>query len=624
MMVIEKFDEHRKRRLLQVFFLTEVVLLIEVFHRLYVERVLAKELSLALLLFMILLSPTWFFVRRDALKLATQWFLIGLTLLVTVLLWLFNGLSDEALFGYPCVLVYAALMGLRRTFLWLTAFMVLNMLALGYSNDMQWLNHTPLQSNLHSASLLVIILLMLAASIWLMLGDLNQLVQALRTENSRVHQSQQQIRDLINHDTLTRLPNRTVAREAFTTAQYRQHNTDTLIALMFIDLDNFKHVNDSLGHHTGDMLLQAVAQQLRGHLRGSDMVCRISGDEFLVLAEGFHHTDEIHQLAEKLLQAVATPVELATTTLSSTCSIGIALYPDDGDNFDLLCQKADMAMYQAKDKGRNHCSFFEDSLTEQTELKFVLMNDLKKALPEQQFELYYQPQYQLSTGLICGAEALLRWHHPERGMVPPALFIPLAEQCGLMADIGDWVLRTACFDCVQWNQLCKTPVRVAVNISQAQLARRALDQAVTEALQLSGLQGSLLELELTESMLVEDAVQLQQVIHRLRSQGVRFSIDDFGTGYSNLAYLQDFALELLKIDQSFTQKLLDDHRSKAVVTAIIQLAHSLNLQCVAEGVENADTLALLQHLGCEKGQGYHWAKPQPLLEFIQRLQAQGA
>ncbi|MDZ7870584.1 MAG: EAL domain-containing protein [Rheinheimera sp.] len=620
-MVIEKFEEHRKRRLLQVFFLTEAVLLIEVIHRLFAAETLALELSVALLLSALLLSPVWFLARRNALKLATQWLLVGLTLLVTTLLWVFNGLSDEALLGYPCILVFAALMGLRRTFLALTVLMVVNMLALGYSNDMQWLTHTPMQSSIHSALLLCLILLLLASSVWLMIGDLNQLVLALRAENSRVHQSQQQIRQLINHDALTQLPNRIVAREKFAQALQQVQQPGELVVLMFIDLDNFKHVNDSLGHHAGDLLLQAVARQLRSHLRAADLVCRISGDEFLVLAGSFHQDTEVQQLASKLLSAVATPVPLETTTFSPTCSIGVALYPRDGDNFDVLCQKADMAMYQAKAGGRNHCVFFADSMSQQTDLTFSLLNDLKKALAEQQFELYYQPQYQLSDGQISGAEALLRWHHPSRGMVPPALFIPLAEQCGLMADIGNWVLRQACLDCARWNQHCRQPVRVAVNISQTQLIRRALDQDVLAALQHSALPGALLELELTESMLVEDAAQLQQVIHHLRSAGVHFSIDDFGTGYSNLAYLQDFALELLKIDQSFTQKLLDDHRSKAVVTAIIQLAHSLNLQCVAEGVENADTLAVLQQLGCEKGQGYHWAKPEPFTAILCRLQA---
>jgi len=357
-MVIEKFEEHRKRRLLQVFFLTEAVLLIEVIHRLYAAEILAQELSAALFVAVLLLSPVWFLAQRNALKLATQWLLVGLTLLVTTLLWVFNGLSDEAILGYPCILVFAALMGLRRTFLALTALMVVNMLALGYSNDMQWLVHTPMQSSIHSALLLCLILLLLASSVWLMIGDLNKLVQALKAENARVHQSQQQIRQLINHDSLTRLPNRIVAREKCEQALQVCQQPGQLVALMFIDLDNFKQVNDSLGHHAGDQLLQAVASQLRSHLRGADLVCRISGDEFLVLAEGFHDEAEIRQLAEKLLAAVATPVDLGPQILSSTCSIGIALYPRDGSDFDLLCQRADLAMYQAKGNGRNHCAFY--------------------------------------------------------------------------------------------------------------------------------------------------------------------------------------------------------------------------------------------------------------------------
>lgn len=366
-MTIEEFERQRKRRLLQVFWLTEVVLLIEVVHRLYAGAVLAWELSAALLFTALLLSPVWFLAQRDALKIATRWLLIGLTILVTALLWVFSGLSDEALLGYPCILVFAALMGLRRTFLWLTAFMLMNLLLIGLSNDFGWVQHVPVRSNIHSAVLLAIILGLLASSVWLMIGDLTRLVQALRSENHRVHQSKLQIRQLINHDSLTQLPNRVLARERWEQAVQRCQPQDHWVALLFIDLDNFKQVNDNLGHHAGDKLLQSVASQLRSHLRGSDLVCRISGDEFLVLAEGVRQQDEVQQLAEKLLAAVATPVNFANTTFSSTCSIGIAIAPRDGTDFDLLCQKADSAMYQAKHFGRNHLAFYDPSLlTEKT------------------------------------------------------------------------------------------------------------------------------------------------------------------------------------------------------------------------------------------------------------------
>lgn len=361
-MTIEEFEQQRKHRLLQVFWLTEAVLLIEVVHRLYAGAALAWELSAALFITALLLSPVWLLAQRDQLKVATRWLLIGLTLLVTALLWVFSGLSDEALLGYPCILVFAALMGLRRTFLWLTAFMLLNLLFIGLSNDLGLVQHQPMRSTIHSGALLAIILLLLASSVWRMIGDLTNLVQALRTENHRVHQSQQQIRQLINHDSLTQLPNRVLARERWEQAMQCCRPQDQWVALMFIDLDNFKQVNDNLGHHAGDKLLQSVAYQLRSHLRGSDLVCRISGDEFLILAEGFHQQTEVQQLAEKLLAAVATPVDFGNTTFSATCSIGIAIAPRDGTDFDALCQKADSAMYQAKHFGRNHWAFYDASL----------------------------------------------------------------------------------------------------------------------------------------------------------------------------------------------------------------------------------------------------------------------
>lgn len=618
-MATEQLKEHRKYRLLQVFYLTEAVLVIELFHRLIAKGEAAIPLAIAILFTMLALSPVYFLATRLRLELATQWFLIALTLFVSALLWSFNGLTDEALFGYPCILVFSALMGLRRTFVALMVFMILNILLLGLANDLQWLQHPSTTTSLNSGILFCIILALLGISIWLQLGDLNQLLQALQSENNRVMQSQQQIEQLINHDALTHLPNRIVARQRFAEACRNASVSKRMVAVMFIDLDNFKHVNDSLGHHVGDALLMAIAKQLQLNLRSRDTVCRISGDEFLVLAEGFQTQLEVKQLAEKLLEAVAAPVQIANTEISSTCSIGIALCPHDGDNFDTLCQKADMAMYQVKDSGRNSCSFFDIALSKQTEQTFNLLNDLKKALPEQQFELYYQPQYDLQTGQIFGAEALLRWHHPTRGMISPAVFIPLAEQSGMMADIGFWVLQQACHDCALWNQGLKWPIRVAVNVSQSQLSRRHLELDVQTALQESELSGNLLELELTETMLVENAGLLQRAIKVLKAKGVHFSLDDFGTGYSNLAYLQDFELGLLKIDQSFTQKLLTDDRSKAVVRAIIQLAASLELQCIAEGIENEQTLVLLTRLGCFKGQGYYWAKPEPLSEFQARL-----
>ena len=618
-MATEQLKEHRKYRLLQVFYLTEAVLLIELFHRLIAKGEAAIPLAIAIVFTMLVLSPVYFLATRLRLELATQWFLIALTLFVSALLWSFNGLTDEALFGYPCILVFSALMGLRRTFVALMVFMILNILLLGLANDLQWLQHPSSTTSLNSGILFCIILALLGVSIWLQLGDLNQLLQALQSENNRVMQSQQQIEQLINHDALTHLPNRIVARQRFAEACRNASVSKRMVAVMFIDLDNFKHVNDSLGHHVGDALLMAIAKQLQLNLRSRDTVCRISGDEFLVLAEGFQTQLEVKQLAEKLLEAVAAPVQIANTEISSTCSIGIALCPHDGDNFDTLCQKADMAMYQVKDSGRNSCSFFDIALSKQTEQTFNLLNDLKKALPEQQFELYYHPQYDLQTGQIFGAEALLRWHHPTRGMISPAVFIPLAEQSGMMADIGFWVLQQACHDCALWNQGLKWPIRVAVNVSQSQLSRRHLELDVQTALQESKLSGNLLELELTETMLVENAGLLQRAIKVLKAKGVHFSLDDFGTGYSNLAYLQDFELGLLKIDQSFTQKLLTDDRSKAVVRAIIQLAASLELQCIAEGIENEQTLVLLTRLGCFKGQGYYWAKPEPLSEFQARL-----
>lgn len=607
----------RATRLLQIFAVTEVVLMIEMAHR-FTESIDRWRLSSAILVVALLLTPVYFLAKKQQVDKATIWLTCWLTAFLTGLMWRYQGLTDEAVFGYPCVLMFAALMGVPRLFISLLVFMLCNILLLGLVNQLGYVHHHSGKTDLHTAALLGLILVLISFGIWLLLKDLNRLVHDLQNENQRVVESQQQIRQLINHDTLTGLPNRVLARERFNQAlQLATHGQ--LTGLMFVDLDHFKHVNDTLGHYAGDQLLQHVASHLRQALRLSDTVCRISGDEFLVIVAGCGSRQEIERLAQKILQAVHLPVQVEDNQLRPTCSIGVVIAPHDGVSFDVLSQKADLAMYRAKEPGRNAYSFYDASLADTSGQTFNLLNDLQVGLKNQQFELWYQPIVSLSDRTVVGAEALLRWNHPTQGLVMPNDFIPLAEQSGLMAELGLWVLQQACVDCQHWNLQFEAAVGVSVNISPIQFARGDLEQQVLDSLDRSELPGELLQLELTESLLLENSQRFNLGLAVLRSRGVRLAIDDFGTGYSNLAYLRDFAVHTLKIDRSFMQQLSFEPRQQMLVSTMVKLAANLEMNVVAEGIEDEQTAQLLTVMHCPLGQGYLWGRPMRLADFHQYL-----
>jgi diguanylate cyclase (GGDEF)-like protein/PAS domain S-box-containing protein len=431
--------------------------------------------------------------------------------------------------------------------------------------------------------------------------------------------AEQRIELLAYHDPLTGLPNRLLVRDRFQQAVAHADRVGSKVALLFLDLDNFKNINDSLGHAAGDAMLVEVATRLEHCIRETDTISRQGGDEFLIVLSDLPDTDAVLPVLGKLLDRLQEPFHADRQELATSVSIGVTLFPEDGRDFDSLLKKADMAMYRAKDAGRNTYRFFDESMNTEAMERLAMQSGLRRALERKEFVLHYQPKIELATGAVIGAEALLRWNHPDQGMVPPGRFIPAAEESGLIVAIGEWVLHEACQQAMAWQRAGLPPLSIAVNLSAAQFKRGDVGRVVTRALEASGLEPTLLELEMTESILIQNVESVLTTVQGLKRLGVKLSIDDFGTGYSSLSYLKRFDIDKLKIDQSFIRDLASDADDAAIVNAIIHMAHSLNLKTVAEGVETVAALEKLRALQCDEAQGYHFARPLPADAFARYL-----
>ncbi len=411
------------------------------------------------------------------------------------------------------------------------------------------------------------------------------------------------------HDFLTGLPNRMLFNDRVDHAIASAPRHAKKVAVLFLDLDGFKHINDSLGHPIGDKLLQSVARRLVHCVRGADTVSRQGGDEFVVLLSEVERPEDAALLANRMLQTVADPHSIDHHDLHITASIGVSVYPDDGLDAETLIKNADTAMYQAKENGRQSYKFFKPEMNVRAVERQSIEESLRRALQRQEFALRYQPKINLKTGAITGAEALIRWMHPTRGAVSPAQFIPVAEDCGLIRPIGNWVLREACRQACAWIEAGLPLKTIAVNISAMEFRADTFLTGVFAILEETGLDPACLELELTESVLMKHADSAASILKTLRSRGVQLAIDDFGTGYSSLSYLRKFPIDALKIDQSFVRQITTAPEETTIVTAVIAMARSLKLRVVAEGVETQDELAFLQAQQCEEAQGYYFSVP---------------
>lgn len=453
--------------------------------------------------------------------------------------------------------------------------------------------------------------------VWVMVNafaefDNNKQISAINTTLIDITQhvkSQEKIHRLAHYDSLTQLPNRVLINERIEQAIHFSFRENKNFSLLFLDLDDFKTVNDSLGHHYGDMLLRQVAQRLERGLREVDTAGRLGGDEFVIILSGTN-ADGAATAAQKITDMLKEPFDLDGQILSIQTSIGISIYPKDGRDSNTLTRHADIAMYHAKQAGRGRFSFFDLKMNTRLEYRLAMERELRLAIEEEQFLLYYQPQIDLNSEHIVGVEALIRWRHPVRGMISPADFIPISEDCGLINPIGEWVLRRACEDMKSWQDLGFAPLKVSVNLSLRQLQEGTLFNKISNILAQNGIAGSQLELELTESVMMENHAVTLNFMTQCKDLGIHFSIDDFGTGYSSLSYLTKLPLlDKLKIDRSFIQELSKNNDANTIVSAIVNLAKSLRLKVIAEGVETGEQLAYLRNCGCDTVQGFYFSPP---------------
>lgn len=414
---------------------------------------------------------------------------------------------------------------------------------------------------------------------------------------------------LAENDILTSLPNRALLDDRLEKGIALAQRHGRRLAVLFIDLDHFKHINDSLGHVLGDQVLKAVALRITPCVRSSDTVSRQGGDEFIVLLAEVAHPEDAALVADKIRQAVLEPYIIADHLLHLTASIGISVYPEDGADGETLVHCADTAMYHAKDKGRNNCQFFKNEMNVHAEERQIIMGDLRHALKRSEFMLAYQPKINLVSGAITGVEALIRWRHPIRGVVPPLEFIPIAEDCGLIVQIGQWALQTACVQARTWLAADLAFGTMAVNVSAVEFRNNQFFDSVCGILTSSGLEPRHLELELTETAVMRNVDDTSAVLQSLSAMGIRIAVDDFGTGYSNLSYLKRFPINTLKLDKSFVHEIPASADIATIVRSVIHMGQNLNLQVVAEGVENAQQLAFLKAHGCSEAQGYYFSRP---------------
>ena len=457
---------------------------------------------------------------------------------------------------------------------------------------------------------------------WRIVGTLHD-ITALK-------QSEQEITYYAYYDTLTDLPNRRLFIEQLETTIASARRHQRRFTLMFLDLDRFKHVNDTYGHHVGDELLCQASARIRECVRDSDLVAKLSlesdnrvarlaGDEFTVLLDDVDKVDDIADIANRLIETFSQPFVIGDTPLYVTVSIGITVFPTDGHNVQVLLQHADVAMYHAKQVGRNNYQFFSESMNNYLKLRMEMEHDLRIALKEQQFELYYQPQYHARSEKIVGFEALLRWRHPVKGLLTPDSFIDIAESTGLILPIGDWVLMQACQQVHQWQVDLGCAYRVAINLSALQFNQNYLPERVRKTLEQTQLPAETLELEITETAMLRDVAETIPLLFALKKTGVRLAIDDFGTGYSSMSYLKNFPIDTLKIDRSFVEDIVFNRKDAAIAQTIVQLANNLNLSTIAEGVETQAQAELLLKMGCEEFQGFYFNRPMPVAKVSELL-----
>ncbi|MDA8442079.1 MAG: EAL domain-containing protein [Peptococcaceae bacterium] len=485
----------------------------------------------------------------------------------------------------------------------------------------QLLGYVDLTMNTGSLLSSTLLLLVVSLVIGVLIGTLVYRfpARAVRRAEGEIGEAFAKMRHLSYHDALTNLPNRIQLNDRLTQCLRNAKRSEQKVAVIFLDLDDFKNINDTLGHSIGDLLLRQVATRLTNCIREGDTVARLGGDEFVILLPQISVVLDASRVAKRVLDFLAQPFTLDGHELVVTTSIGISVYPADGDNIETLVQNADTAMYRAKEQGKNKYQFYTPEMNAKALERLTLENNLRRAIKQQELQVFYQPIIELYSGDIIGMEALARWNHPEMGLIVPNRFIPLAEETGLIVPLGEWILRTACKQTKEWQDADMLPMYISVNISARQFLHHGLVDTVIEVLQETGLDPIYLQLEITESIAAYDEKRVSDKLQTLRNLGIKIAIDDFGTGYSSLGSLKKFPFQTLKIDKSFIDNIVVDAYDAAITTTIIAMANSLNLSVVAEGVENEDQLAYLLEHGCSAMQGYLFCRPLPKEEIEKTL-----
>lgn len=611
------YDLIRTRRVAQITVSVIIGLLcvagIQFYHQAYHEVVILAVV--AMLCGVLLLR-----LRRGRVEQAATAIIVILMTMAGLMAMLGGGLRDAVLYVFPGVIIVSGMLLSPKRTLMVVITIVSYLMLTGLGLELGWWQHETEATGISTALIISIALLVNGFSIYVLHMDLVRLLSKLQAENRRYMETRKRVQHIALHDALTGLPNRRLARERFNALFELSKRKNAKLALLFIDLDEFKIVNDSSGHEAGDRLLQVVGKRLQSCLRDSDTVCRLGGDEFLVIVNDVVDEKALGRLASKLIAAISEPLKIFDMEHSCSASIGITIAPEDGDDFDALLKNADMAMYLAKDEGRNNYQYFDERLQQDANRKVELVSHMRHAIPDNEFSLLYQPKVRLSDNCVIGAEALIRWNSETYGSVSPNELIPLAESSGFIHDLGYWVIEEACKDLRFLKNLGFEQFHLSINVSIAQLQNQNLRTQVAEILDRYGLEPGAIDLELTETLLANDHSQLSSNLDHLRELGMSLSIDDFGTGYSNLGYLKRFDVETLKIDRSFVSDLPENTNNQAIVRAILQICEELGMRSVAEGVEDEATLAYLRNIGCDAAQGYFWSRPLPLDQMIEYLQ----
>lgn len=610
--VIQALASYNARRVKQMILAINALIVLSIANNIVFDRGLWLSIAAGSVFCVLFLARRYYDTDRPS---AAQFvFLWTIYAAVTYITWAGDGLRDQIIIGNAVVLVFSAILATPRHFLVMYVAVILNTIALGLANEFGWVNYAHFAFDWSNVGDAVMLYSVTAVTVFILAYDMRQLLARYNKEYRKAKASEDEIFRLANHDTLTGLSNLFMAEKKYRDEISGRHGPRA--SVLMIGLDNFKAVNDSLGHVFGDSVLKMISTRL-ADVAKDDFLFRVGGDVFGLMTTGATTPEEVADLADRVQKRVSAPLEAGGHVIMLTCSIGGAIREDGSVTFEHLRREADIAMYRAKRVAPNMFKLFDETMNNAVLASASIAAQLRTALEKEQFRLFLQPKIDLETGRIRGAEALLRWF-PEEDKPPvrPDIFIPVAEDTGMIIEIGAWVIQEACMQCKRLQSLGHKDFAIAVNISAIQFKRGTLESIVMEALAASGLSPECLELELTESLLLEDEYDIKGQISRLAAQGVSFSVDDFGKGYSNLGNLGKFDVATLKIDQSFVFAMFDSAQDLALVEAIVRMAKALGLRIVAEGVETQRAASMLSLFGVDSGQGYYWSKPLPFDDFV--------